>query len=100
MDLTSIRHLHCCSLLQVHEVGVRHLPGLSAQAGQRWDPQQLLGFGEAALSWMKQQAAAAEGTTRMFWYDKNRRCIWDKPAKEDMAGPLAELLQQGPEPSS
>jgi hypothetical protein len=66
---------------------------MSAQAGQRWDPQQLLGFGEAALSWMKQQAAAAEGTTRMFWYDKNRCLIWDKPAKEDMAGPLAALLQ-------
>lgn len=84
-----------CLLLQVHEVPVQLLPGLSANAGQAWDPNLLLGFGDSVLSWIAAAAQQQPGQQLLVSYSKDSREIHLEPAEDgSMAQRLAQLLPQ------
>lgn len=51
------------------------LPGLSAHAGQQWDPNMLLSFGVAVLQWMKAAASQAPGQQLRVKFDPSSRSI-------------------------
>jgi hypothetical protein len=81
--------------LQVQEVPVQLLPGLSANAGQPWDPNLLLGFGDAVLSWIAAAAQQQPGQQLLVSYRKDSKEIHVAAAENgSMAQRLAQLLPQ------
>ncbi|WIA33467.1 hypothetical protein OEZ86_006597 [Tetradesmus obliquus] len=86
---------HTGQLLKVHEVPVQLLLGLSANAGQAWDPNLLLGFGDSVLSWIAAAAQQQPGQQLLVSYSKDSREIHLEPAEDgSMAQRLAQLLPQ------
>lgn len=83
------------TLLRVHTVPVQRLPDLSARAGQPWDANVLLRFGDECLAWMAGAAArAGEGRTVRFAHDPERRAVVCSPAPDGggMGARLRRLL--------
>jgi hypothetical protein len=81
--------------MQVHEVPVQLLPGLSANAGQPWDPNLLLSFGDVVLSWIAAQAQQQPGQQLLVSYKRETKEIHMGPAEGgSMAQRLAQLLPQ------
>jgi hypothetical protein len=79
--------------MQIHQVPVQKLPELAATARMPWDPQQLLGFGEAVLDWMLQTAAAQPGVQMCAHYSPQQGVIESSVvAPED--GGMADRLEQ------
>jgi hypothetical protein len=88
-------YLHCGDSLQVHEVPVQLLPGLSANAGQPWDPNLLLTFGDAVLSCVATAAQQQRGQQLLVSYDPSTKQIHVDPAEDaSMPQRLAQLLPQ------
>jgi hypothetical protein len=84
-----------CDDFQVHEVPVQLLPGLSANAGQPWDPNLLLGFGSNVLSWISHAAQQQPGQQLLVSYDPGTKQIHIDPAEDaSMPQRLAQLLPQ------
>lgn len=59
------------TLLPLHA----RLPELSAKAGQPWDANMLLRFGEDCLAWMARHGAATPGQHLRFWYDPQTQTV-------------------------
>lgn len=69
------------------------LPGLSAEAGYPWSPEQLLAFGDAALAWLKQEAAQHTGQQLSCSYDPGARTLQAQLVPQgDMPQRLQRLL--------
>ncbi|KAF6260603.1 hypothetical protein COO60DRAFT_1505467 [Scenedesmus sp. NREL 46B-D3] len=84
---------HTGQLLKVHEVPVQLLPGLSANADQPWDPNLLLGFGDAVLTWIAAAAQQQPAQQLLVSYQPSSREIHMMPAEGgSMAQRLAQLL--------
>jgi hypothetical protein len=89
------------TLVRVHTVPVQQLPGLSAAAGQPWDADALLRFGDECLAWMRARAGAAgEGEALRFSHDPARRAVACAPAPGGgggggLAARLRALLGEG-----
>eukprot|EP00878_Enallax_costatus_P037428 GHUV01042278.1.p1 GENE.GHUV01042278.1~~GHUV01042278.1.p1 ORF type:complete len:214 (+),score=57.23 GHUV01042278.1:345-986(+) len=84
---------HNGQLHKVQEVPVQLLPGLSAQAGQKWDPDALLAFGDAVLGWIIQQAQLQPGRQLLVSYSHVERRIDCRPVDGDLPQRLQQLLQ-------
>lgn len=84
-------------LRRVHTVPVVQLPNLSARAGQPWDANMLLRFGDECLAWMAERAAGAgEGSQLRFVFEPAARAVRCEPvAAGGMAARLAALLPAG-----
>jgi hypothetical protein len=80
-------------LLQVQEVPVQALPGLSAHANHSWDPGMLLAFGEAVLLWLQQQAASSPNQQLHAWHDAKSSSIQCQLVDGDMPERLQRLLE-------
>jgi hypothetical protein len=82
--------------VQVHEVPVQLLPGLSANAGQPWDPNLMLTFGDSVVSWILAGAQQQPGQQVLVSYDPSSKQIHMDPAEDgSMPQRLAQLLPQG-----
>lgn len=81
-------------LPQVQEVPVQLLPGLSAQAGHKWDPNALLAFGNAVLGWIREQAQQRPGQQLLVSHSHGAQRIECRPVEGDMAQRLQQLLPQ------
>lgn len=69
------------------------LPGLSAHAGHKWDPDLLLGLGEAVLVWFKEVASQHPDTQLRAHYDPASRSIHcEVAAGGDMPVRLGQLV--------
>lgn len=72
---------------------MQSLPGLSAHAGHRWDPELLLAFGEAVLLWIKDAASKQPGQQMRVRHDPGSSSISCEAAAEgDMPHRLAQLI--------
>lgn len=72
---------------------MQSLPGLSAHAGHRWDPELLLSFGEAVLMWVKDAASKQPGQQMRVRYDPSSSSISCEAAADgDMPDRLAQLI--------
>jgi hypothetical protein len=75
---------------------VQLLPGLSANAGQPWDPNLLLAFGEAVLDWIATHARQHQGQQVLVSYDPATKQLHLDPVEDGtMPQRLAQLLPQG-----
>lgn len=80
-------------MLQVQEVAVQALPGLSAHAGHAWDPGMLLAFGEAVLVWIQQQASSRPNQQLQVSYSASSKSISCEVVEDgDMPGRLQGLM--------
>lgn len=71
------------------------LPGLSAHANHRWDPDLLLAFGEAFLVWLKDQAARNPGKQLHCTCDPSKHSIQCEVMEDgDMPARLQQLLAE------
>lgn len=68
------------------------LPGLSASASCKWDPQQLLSFGEALLVWLQSIAKQHPDEQLHCSFDPNSRSIHCEVIDGDMPDRLQRLL--------
>jgi hypothetical protein len=84
-------------LRRVHMVPVQQLPELSARAGQPWDANLLLRFGDECLAWMGERAAAAgEGAQLRFEHDPAKKAVvCGRVEGGKMAERLGRLLGRG-----
>jgi hypothetical protein len=87
-------------LRRVHLVEVTQLPELSARAGQPWDANALLRFGDECLAWMAAAAAragAAGGGALRFTHDPARGAVVAAPAPGGggMAARVREAIARG-----
>jgi hypothetical protein len=72
---------------------VQALPGLSAHAGHKWDPDLLLRLGEAVLVWFKEVASQQPDTQLRAHYDPASRSIHCEVAADgDMPARLGQLV--------
>lgn len=68
------------------------LPGLSAQAGYAWEPNALLGFGNAVLTWIAQQARQHAGQQLLITYSHVARRLECNVVEGDLPQRLQRLL--------
>jgi hypothetical protein len=85
-------------LRRVHLVPVQQLPDLSARAGQPWDANALLRFGDECLAWMARRAeVAGEGASLRFTHDPAKGVVAcaAAPAVAGMAARVQAAVERG-----